>query len=67
MQKNNEQNCNAYKVITKDYESTIKKLEYLKTEDPKMYRHIMNFGKSKQFFGDYDTLKNFIQNDILNR
>lgn len=68
MQKNNEQNCNAYKVITKDYANTITKLEYLKEEEPKLYRHILNLGKSKQFFGDYDTIKNFIQkNDILNR
>lgn len=67
MQKNNEQNCNAFKALTQGYESTIKKLEYLKNDEPKMYSHILNFGKSKQLFGDYDTIKKFIQkNDNLN-
>lgn len=68
MQKNNEQNCNAYKTLTKGHENTISKLDFIKNEAPKMYRHVLNLGKTRQFFGDYDTIKNFIdKNDGENR
>lgn len=68
MQKNNEQNCNAYKTLTKDHDNTLSKLDFIKNEAPKMYRHVLNLGKTRQFFGDYDTIKNFIdKNDGANR
>ena len=60
MQKNNEQNCNAFKALTKGHSNTLKKLELIKNEAPKMYLHILNLGKTRQFFGDYETIKNFI-------
>lgn len=60
MQKNNEQNCNAYNELTKGHSSTLSKLEFIRNEAPKMYLHILSLGKTRQFFGDYDTIKNFI-------
>ncbi|MDF2610659.1 MAG: hypothetical protein K0R92_2133 [Lachnospiraceae bacterium] len=60
MQKYNQQNCEAYQSITKGLTNSLDKLDYLQKEYPRMYLQLLNLGKPRQLFDDFEILKPFL-------
>jgi hypothetical protein len=57
MQYNNKQYVKIYNSITKDYDNTLDKLNFIRKRYPIMYAQIMNFGKTAQLFKSYISHK----------
>lgn len=51
--------CKFYKFITRKYDTTLDKLQYLKVYSPFMYRRALSIGKTKEFYKDYERIKSF--------
>jgi len=66
MQTINKRNCQAYQEATKNESNTLDKLELIKVEAPKMYRKIINVGSTKELFGGYKTIQNFLNYGEMN-
>lgn len=62
VQNSNEFYCRTYQNITKDYDNTLDKLDYLRVYSPLMYHHVFNIGKSKELYKDYNKLQDYINN-----
>jgi len=56
MQKNNQSLCHAYQDLTEESTDTLDKLETIQRVAPKMYRKILNVGKSPQIFDSFHKL-----------
>lgn len=56
MQTNNRRNCEAYQAATKRFNNTLDKLEYVKSQAPKMYRRILNIGSTKEMFKSFQLI-----------
>ncbi|ROR27210.1 uncharacterized protein DUF4474 [Mobilisporobacter senegalensis] len=56
---NNKFYCSFYKFITRKYDNTLDKLQYLRVYSPFLYRHALSIGKTKEFYKDYDRIKAF--------
>lgn len=52
--------CAFYKHITKDYNNTLDKLQYLKIYSPALYRRAISIGKPKDYYKDYEHIKSFV-------
>lgn len=60
MQKNNEALCDTYQKMTDEYTDTLDKLEVIRNQAPKMYRQVLNPGKSPQVFDSFNKIKGFL-------
>jgi hypothetical protein len=58
MQKYNKHNCKLYNSFTRNYTTTLNKLNYIKKEFPFMYMQIMNIGGTRQIFKNTTISKN---------
>jgi len=67
MEKNNQSFCNAYQNMTEESTDTLDKLEIIRNQAPKMYRQILNVGKSPQIFDSFRNLSGFINQSNENR
>jgi hypothetical protein len=63
MQKYNQQNCEAYQRLTKLKTNTLDKLDYVQKESPRMYQQILNLGKPKQLFDEFNIIKQYLDQD----
>lgn len=50
MQAGNRIYCQTYDAVTKDYDTTLEKLAYLKDAFPDLYKHLLNLGKARELF-----------------
>jgi hypothetical protein len=50
MQKYNQQNCNLYNSLTKDYNNSLDKINIIREKFPIMYTQIVEMGKNRQLF-----------------
>lgn len=57
--------CAFYKHITRKYDHTLDKLQYLKIYSPALYRRVISIGKPKEYYKDYNHMKAFL-NRITN-
>jgi hypothetical protein len=60
MQRNNESICISYNYLTEPYTDTLDKLEIVRKESPSMYGQILNFGKTKDVFKSFDSIKSYL-------
>lgn len=67
MQKYNKQNCEAYQLLTKNVTNTLDKLDFVRTESPRMYQQIISIGKPKQLYSDFEKIKSFIDNQTSDK
>lgn len=56
MQLNNKTNCRAYQIITRDYDNTIDKVNYLKQTAPGLYDMLLDLGKTTALINTYQLL-----------
>lgn len=63
MQTNNQRNCEAYQFATRNYKNTLDKLILVKEDAPKLYRKIVNVGNTKELFGGFKVIKEFVNLD----
>lgn len=49
----NKNNCKLYNTITKNYNNSLDKINYIRELFPILYSHIMNSGKTEEFFKKY--------------
>lgn len=63
MQRNNENYCDAYNKLTKDYTDTIDKLEVVRNESPGMYHQLLSLGKPKPVYESYNSIKEHLSNN----
>jgi nicotinic acid mononucleotide adenylyltransferase len=59
VQKSNKLYCETYEYITRDYQTTLDKLQYLKVYSPKMFSTVMNMGSDKDLFRHFNVLKSY--------
>lgn len=57
MQRYNKQNCERFRELTQDYNSTASKLAVLRKQDPAIYNSILDIGRSKMIPSKYGILK----------
>lgn len=61
MQRNNEALCSSYQYLTEEYVDTLDKLEIVRNKSPKMYRNVLNLGKSPQVFEAFHRIRGSIK------
>lgn len=59
-QQKNQQFCEAYRFITRGYDTTLEKLLFIKDTAPDLYEQVLSIGKTKQVYAAYDILRKFI-------
>ncbi len=64
MQGYNKHNCEVFRELTSDYNSTSSKLAVVRKKDPEIYNSIMNMGGLNKYFYKYGILK---KSHLLNR
>ena len=60
-QRKNKILCDKYQEITKNYDNFPDKINAIKKEAPDMYSKIINIGKSKDVFSQYEKIKNSLK------
>lgn len=63
MLKNDENLCNSYRDITKDYPDTIDKLEVLHKESPGMYHHALSIGKPHAVYDAFQSINEHLDKE----
>jgi hypothetical protein len=63
IQRKNEQLCLKYQEITEPFNTVQDKVKAIEEQKPKMYQKIIKLGKSKPFYGRYETLINSLISD----
>ncbi|MGE5455941.1 MAG: DUF4474 domain-containing protein [Ignavibacteriales bacterium] len=53
MQSYNKSNCKLYNKLTKNYNNSLDKINYIRSKFPLLYKQIMNFEKNEQVFQKY--------------
>lgn len=61
IQKKNKFLCDEYQEITKPYTNFKDKLAALKSMSPELYNEIMNIGKTKALFEEYNSIKRYLK------
>ncbi len=58
MQSNNKRNCKLYNKLTKNYNNSLEKINFIRNNFPLLYSQIMDFEKNKQIFQKYRPTPN---------
>jgi hypothetical protein len=59
-QRKNEKMCDMYQKITKPYNNFPDKIKAIQEQAPELYGKVINIGKTRQFFGVYEKIKDFL-------
>lgn len=59
VQKSNKLYCDTFEFITRDYDTTLDKLEYLRIYSPKMFATVLRMGSDKELFKHFELLKSY--------
>jgi hypothetical protein len=60
IQRKNEKMCETYQEITKPYKNFPDKIKAIQEQAPELYGKVINIGKTKQFFGMYEKIKDYL-------
>lgn len=61
MQRNNESFCKTYENLTKNYPDTLQKLQVLKLKSPKLYKKVLNPGKSPLIYDSFKKISEYVE------
>jgi len=59
IQQKNKLLCDKYQSITKEYVTSLAKINAIKDQAPELYGEVLNIGKTKQFFDIYNQIKKY--------
>lgn len=61
IQKKNKLLCDKYEEITSEYDNFPDKIKAIREQSPEMYMEVLKIGKTKQLFGMYEKIANYLK------